>query len=111
MKKQITCGDFEDIHIITKGSATYEALPLLYWHNPLPYSFTYKVLSVLFIFCISTLYISRQGEIAEMNNQQIELTGRIVTPNSPDYNSAREEFNTFFNKFPLIIVLLKIRRM
>ena len=64
-----------------------------------PYSFTYKVLSVLFIFCISTLYISRQGEIAEMNNQQIELTGRIVTPTSPDYNSAREEFNTFFNKF------------
>ncbi|WP_245916574.1 FAD-binding protein [Bacillus fungorum] len=39
-----------------------------------------------------------------MNNQKIELTGRIVTPNSPDYNSAREAFNTFFNKFPLIIV-------
>ncbi|KIQ86331.1 MULTISPECIES: FAD-binding oxidoreductase [Bacillus] len=39
-----------------------------------------------------------------MNNQKIELTGRIVTPNDPDYNSAREEFNTFFNKFPLIIV-------
>ncbi|SEG20307.1 hypothetical protein SAMN04487919_106147 [Bacillus sp. ok061] len=39
-----------------------------------------------------------------MNNQKIELTGRIVTPNDPDYNSAREEFNTFFNKFPLIII-------
>ncbi|PFU41843.1 FAD-dependent oxidase [Bacillus cereus] len=39
-----------------------------------------------------------------MSNQNIELTGRIVTPRDPEYNSAREEFNTFFNKFPLIIV-------
>ncbi|WP_283750320.1 FAD-binding oxidoreductase [Bacillus cereus] len=39
-----------------------------------------------------------------MSNQNIELTGRIVTPENPEYNSAREEFNTFFNKFPLIIV-------
>ncbi|MFK4426440.1 MULTISPECIES: FAD-binding oxidoreductase [Bacillus] len=39
-----------------------------------------------------------------MSNQNIELTGRIVTPGNPEYNSAREEFNTFFNKFPLIIV-------
>ncbi|MGW6191181.1 FAD-binding oxidoreductase [Bacillus cereus] len=39
-----------------------------------------------------------------MSNQNIELTGRIVIPGNPEYNSAREEFNTFFNKFPLIIV-------
>ncbi|MBN3553439.1 FAD-binding oxidoreductase [Fictibacillus nanhaiensis] len=31
------------------------------------------------------------------------LTGRIVTPGSPDYDLAREEFNTRFNLFPLII--------
>ncbi|GLV66877.1 hypothetical protein Bmyc01_55460 [Bacillus mycoides] len=30
-----------------------------------------------------------------MSNQNIELTGRIVTPGNPEYNSAREEFNTF----------------
>lgn len=36
-----------------------------------------------------------------------ELTGRIVLPNDPLYNSARQEFNTFFNKFPLVIVFAK----
>ncbi|TCW57825.1 berberine-like enzyme [Bacillus thuringiensis] len=46
-----------------------------------------------------------------MSNQKIELTGRIVTPNDPDYNSAREEFNTFFNKFPLIIVFAQNTQM
>jgi len=34
-----------------------------------------------------------------MSNQNIKLTGRIVTPGNPEYNSAKEEFNTFFN-FP-----------
>lgn len=33
-----------------------------------------------------------------------QLTGRIVLPNDPQYNEARMEFNTFFNKFPLVIV-------
>lgn len=33
-----------------------------------------------------------------------ELTGRIVVPGDPQYNSARQEFNTFFNKYPLVIV-------
>ncbi|MEK5443630.1 FAD-binding oxidoreductase [Fredinandcohnia sp. FSL W7-1320] len=33
-----------------------------------------------------------------------ELTGRIVVPGDPEYNSARMEFNTFFNRFPLVIV-------
>lgn len=33
-----------------------------------------------------------------------ELTGRIVEPGNPEYNSARKEFNTFFNKFPRVIV-------
>ncbi len=33
-----------------------------------------------------------------------ELTGRIVLPDDPQYNDARREFNTFFNRFPLVIV-------
>lgn len=33
-----------------------------------------------------------------------ELTGRIVLPGEPQYDTARQEFNTFFNKFPLVIV-------
>ena len=33
-----------------------------------------------------------------------ELTGRIVLPGEPQYNTARQEFNTFFNRFPLVIV-------
>ncbi|MGG2091702.1 FAD-binding oxidoreductase [Bacillus sp. S13(2024)] len=33
-----------------------------------------------------------------------ELTGRIVIPGDSEYNAARQEFNTFFNKFPLVIV-------
>ncbi|PTM59263.1 FAD/FMN-containing dehydrogenase [Desmospora activa DSM 45169] len=33
-----------------------------------------------------------------------KLTGRIVVPGNPQYNSARQEFNTFFNKFPRVIV-------
>ena len=33
-----------------------------------------------------------------------ELTGRIVVPEDPEYNAARMEFNTFFNRFPLVIV-------
>ncbi|PGV99620.1 FAD-binding protein, partial [Bacillus cereus] len=33
-----------------------------------------------------------------------ELTGRIVIPEDRQYNMARQEFNTFFNKFPLVIV-------
>jgi FAD/FMN-containing dehydrogenase len=33
-----------------------------------------------------------------------ELTGRIVLPGEPQYEAARKEFNTFFNRFPLVIV-------
>lgn len=33
-----------------------------------------------------------------------ELTGRIVLPEEPQYNAARKEFNTFFNRFPRVIV-------
>lgn len=40
-----------------------------------------------------------------------ELTGRIVLPNDPLYNSARQEFNTFFNKFPLVIVFERLTRI
>ncbi len=32
------------------------------------------------------------------------LTGRVVLPEDPQYESARQVFNTFFNKYPLIIV-------
>lgn len=34
----------------------------------------------------------------------IELTGRLVFPDNPDYDAARQEYNTFFNRFPLVIV-------
>jgi FAD/FMN-containing dehydrogenase len=33
-----------------------------------------------------------------------ELTGRIVVPGDPQYDAARQEFNNFFNRFPLVIV-------
>lgn len=33
-----------------------------------------------------------------------ELTGRIILPGEPQYDAARQEFNTFFNRFPLVIV-------
>lgn len=33
-----------------------------------------------------------------------ELTGRIVLPDNPDYNCARQVFNTRFSKFPSVIV-------
>ncbi len=37
-------------------------------------------------------------------NMEPKLTGRIVLPGDPEYNIDRQEFNTFFNKFPLVIV-------
>ncbi|WP_077611430.1 FAD-binding oxidoreductase [Clostridium sp. Marseille-P2415] len=36
-----------------------------------------------------------------------ELTGRIVLPKEPQYNIARQEFNTFFNRYPLVIVFVQ----
>ena len=33
-----------------------------------------------------------------------ELTGRVVLPGEAQYNAARKVFNTFFNRFPLVIV-------
>ncbi|MED8018634.1 FAD-dependent oxidase [Bacillus glycinifermentans] len=39
-----------------------------------------------------------------------ELTGRIVVPGETGYHSARREFNTFFNKFPLVIVFARETR-
>ncbi|MEL7654585.1 MAG: FAD-dependent oxidoreductase, partial [Bacillota bacterium] len=38
------------------------------------------------------------------HNKEPELTGRIVLPKDPQYNAARQVFNTFFNRFPLVIV-------
>ena len=43
------------------------------------------------------MHILRKG-------REPELTGRIVVPEDSQYNEARKEFNTFFNKFPLVIV-------
>ena len=37
-------------------------------------------------------------------SKEPELTGRIVTPEDPQYNVDRQDFNTFFDKFPLVIV-------
>ena len=37
-------------------------------------------------------------------SKEPELTGRIVTPKDPQYNVDRQDFNTFFDKFPLVIV-------
>lgn len=39
-----------------------------------------------------------------------KLTGRIVLPGEPQYDQARQEFNTFFNKFPLVIVFAQETR-
>lgn len=38
------------------------------------------------------------------------LTGRIVLPEDPQYDTARQVFNTFFNKYPLIIVFAQETR-
>ncbi|TCL68565.1 FAD/FMN-containing dehydrogenase [Hydrogenispora ethanolica] len=38
------------------------------------------------------------------HNKEPDLTGRIVLPGDPQYHAARLEFNTFFNRFPLVIV-------
>jgi FAD/FMN-containing dehydrogenases len=35
------------------------------------------------------------------------LTGRIVLPGEPQYDAARQEFNAFFNRFPLVIVFAR----
>ncbi|MFT9497349.1 lipase family protein [Anaerosolibacter sp.] len=37
-------------------------------------------------------------------DKEPKLTGRIVLPEDSQYNVARQEFNTFFNRFPLVIV-------
>ena len=42
-----------------------------------------------------------------MYHKEPELTGRIVFPTDPQYNEARQEFNTFFNRFPLVIVFAR----
>lgn len=39
-----------------------------------------------------------------------ELTGRIVVPGDSQYNAARREFNTFFNRYPLVIVFAQETR-
>jgi FAD/FMN-containing dehydrogenase len=38
------------------------------------------------------------------HSKEPELTGRIVTPKDPQYDEDRQDFNTFFNKYPLILV-------
>jgi hypothetical protein len=38
-----------------------------------------------------------------MDMSECKLTGRIVIPGNPDYELAREEFNTRYNLFPSII--------
>ncbi|MGF9879921.1 FAD-binding oxidoreductase [Bacillus albus] len=37
-------------------------------------------------------------------DENISLTGRIVSPGEAQYDSARQSFNTFFNRFPFVIV-------
>ena len=39
-----------------------------------------------------------------------ELTGRIVFPNDSQYNISRQVFNTFFNRFPYVIVFAQETR-
>lgn len=38
------------------------------------------------------------------------LTGRIVLPEDPQYNTARQVFNTFFDRYPLVIVFAQETR-
>lgn len=44
------------------------------------------------------------------HRKEPKLTGRIVLPGDPQYNAARQEFNTFFNRFPLVIVFAQQTR-
>ena len=38
------------------------------------------------------------------HEKEPKLTGRVVFPSDPQYNEDRREFNTFFNRFPFVIV-------
>ena len=40
----------------------------------------------------------------EQMEKSPQLTGRIVNPNDPTYQIDRQQYNTFFNIFPLVIV-------
>ena len=42
--------------------------------------------------------------MSHCKEQEPKLTGRIVLPENPEYNAARQEFNTYFNKYPRVIV-------
>ncbi|TVX94579.1 FAD-binding oxidoreductase [Paenibacillus agilis] len=53
----------------------------------------------------STLLLNKQFAPRFLRRGKVpELTGRIVEPRDSKYNSARQEFNTYFNKFPRVIV-------
>lgn len=43
----------------------------------------------------------------KLTKTSTRLTGRIVVPGNPSYNTARMEFNRRFNKFPKIIVFCR----
>lgn len=43
----------------------------------------------------------------KLKKTSTQLTGRIVIPGNPSYNTARMEFNRRFSKFPKVIVFCK----
>lgn len=54
--------------------------------------------------CIKNNSIGGWKKCFKHHDKEPELTGRIVLPGDLQYNVARHEFNTFFNRFPLVIV-------
>ncbi|WP_201374161.1 FAD-binding oxidoreductase [Ktedonobacter robiniae] len=52
----------------------------------------------------SALAVLRDGEPGEWATGGTKLTGRLVFPNSPNYNSARLGWARQFSQFPLVIV-------
>lgn len=64
----------------------------------------------LFFILIGSLFQADLKGDHSLKSKQIELTGRLVFPNSPEYDGARQEYNTFFNRFPSVIVFAQKNR-
>ena len=54
--------------------------------------------------------IARQTPLATLlrapsRAQPVDLTGRVIWPQDPDYDEARQSFNARFSRFPAAIVV------
>lgn len=57
--------------------------------------------------CVPFNGICNDEKSCKNQKKKPHLTGRIVLPGDPGYDIDRQEFNTFFNRFPLVIVFAR----